>query len=135
MDEDRAMQTGSWAGGIKRLAATSALALGVAVASLITPMGAGEAHAATKLGDVNLRAYCKHVYGPEAIVVLAPFEVKADAYGWRCFVARLGPTTPGSPAFTHISINDACKWQYRKPTAFARYRSFSDAYSWECWLP
>jgi hypothetical protein len=47
------------------------------------------------------------------------------AYDWHC-------TRP--PAVrTSLSVIDLCRWQYRSPTATARYDDFHNPYSWQCW--
>ncbi len=75
--------------------------------------------AGTVLGGVDLLRHCRELYGGAASVRLVDRTVN----GWRCV---------NGAALLSLSVEDACRRQYREPRAIARYRNFNDANTWEC---
>jgi hypothetical protein len=71
------------------------------------------------LGPVDLGRYCQ----------AAGFTgVSLDgltAYDWHCVQPPSGRSS--------LSVIEACRWQYKSPTATARYAEMSDPDSWQCW--
>jgi hypothetical protein len=68
------------------------------------------------LGGVNLEKYCQ---GKHGVLV----KKMHNAYGWRCIVN--GQEVP-------VSIEQACRDQYKDPTAEDRLGDFYNPYSWGC---
>jgi hypothetical protein len=71
------------------------------------------------LGGVDMQGYC-----------MSRGYVRADlqgntAYDWRCVT--------GSGGRDHISMTDACRWQYSRTDVIDRVGDFYNPYSWQCW--
>lgn len=80
----------------------------------------------SSLGGVNLDRYCKAVHGARFKVVL----VGRTAGDWKCTVDRKygGYRYP-------ISVEHACKLQYRRDGLKARALDWNDPLSWRCMQP
>jgi hypothetical protein len=71
------------------------------------------------LGDADLARYCQMHEHAEASLD------GTTAYDWHC-------TRPPALKIS-LSVIDLCRWQYRSPSATARYDDFHNPYSWQCW--
>lgn len=71
------------------------------------------------LGGVDLRAYCV-AKGYEREVLQGD-----TAYDWRC--------EADENERDHISMTDACRWQYGTADVIDRVADFHNPYSWQCW--
>jgi hypothetical protein len=71
------------------------------------------------LGPVDLGRYC------QATGFTGVSLDGHTAYDWHCVQPPSGRSS--------LSVIEACRWQYRSPTATARYVKISDPHSWQCW--
>ena len=97
---------------IKQLLAATTFALGT-----LTYAFPAEAR---ELGGLNLNRYCRHVFkdrGARAV------PVTQNAWGWHC---KLGGD------LVSLSMDNACKWQYRSQRAYAQTSNPADPNSWKC---
>jgi hypothetical protein len=98
------------------------LALALVVGAILfgrQPIPATASVHSTFLGDVDLSEYCR-TQGYQSASLDG-----ATAVDWHC--AR-PPTTKDS-----LSVIDACRQRYHKPSAVARYDDLDNPYSWQCW--
>jgi hypothetical protein len=71
------------------------------------------------LGPADLARYCRtHGYSGAALDGLT-------AYDWHC--------ERSTGQRVSLSVIDACRWQYRRATATARYDDIRIPDSWQCW--
>lgn len=76
------------------------LAVVIAFAGVATPALAKAPN--NNLGGLDLNAYCQHVG------LSNDSHVKPGTQNWYC-------TAKNNDAKNHISIGEACEWQYQKP--------------------
>lgn len=75
-----------------------------------------------RIGGVDLNRYCRQRWGGSNADL-----VERTAWGWRCF--------SGNNRYS-ISVQDACKEQYRSyPVVSAYATNPRDPYSWGCFIP
>jgi hypothetical protein len=95
--------------------------VGAALVALLVAVPATAAE--TRLGGVDLSAYCKSVGYSGGAELTGPRNGPNAAYNWHC---RSGNQT------APISVLDACRREYGDPRATARAANPDDAYSWTC---
>lgn len=71
------------------------------------------------LGAPNLGAWCQHL-GHKGVI-----EVEDTAYGLRCLTQ--------SNSFVHMSVFEACKWQFNRQDVIDSMRDFYNPQDWKCW--
>jgi Helix-turn-helix domain len=91
---------------------------GVLVRSSFAGTGTSMSHSIF-LGDIDLGQFCR-AQGYSGVSLDG-----ATAADWHCFRP---PETRDS-----LSVNEACRQQYQRPGALARYADTLNPYSWQCW--
>jgi hypothetical protein len=71
------------------------------------------------LGHADIQRYCRATGYSGASLD------GSTAYDWHCM-------RPGGSKES-LSVIEACRWQYRRPTAVARYSELHNPSSWQCW--
>lgn len=103
-----------------------ALFAAFAAASLVSfgVSGQGSASASTRVGSVNVEAWCEGNYSYHAYVK------SWSAFGWKC------NPVPNNSYYKSldrdVDMNSACK--VYGPSAFAAYSDVSNPYSWACYV-
>jgi hypothetical protein len=103
-------------------AAVALVAIGAVAGMLVlrSPVQSnGPAARSAFLGEVDLAGYCRS-RGFLNVVLDG-----STAYDWRC----VGANTPKQS----FSVIEACRWQYARPEALARYTDIHNPNSWQCW--
>jgi hypothetical protein len=105
-----------------RIALLGTLLLTIAgVAAVADP-----AHAATRLGGIDMQAACNNQYPGEGR--LARVLVNT-VYGWKC-VTGVVPVAPGN-----ISTWQQCQVQFgANRGVYSSYTTYNNPYSWGCYL-
>jgi len=99
-----------------------AFCLAVFAVGLVTSDVAESRALSRNLGGVNLAGYCQQVVKYSGAELVAN-----NVYGWRCW-----KNEGEFKYWTEITVTGACQWQYKNRYAYARYRSYSNPYSWYC---
>jgi hypothetical protein len=71
------------------------------------------------LGVPNLGAWCQHL-GHKGVTT-----VEQTAYGLRCVTQ--------SNQLVHMSVLDACRWQFNRLDVIDSMRDFYNPQDWKCW--
>jgi hypothetical protein len=88
----------------------------LATSSILFPM---TAQAQRILGGIDLDGYCANRFGTGSKAE----QVENTAWGWRCRIRQ---------DLVTLSMDNACRFQYKNQNAYARPRNERDPYSWEC---
>lgn len=104
--------------------ATWAITLLLVAGSIVT-IGAQPAHAASRLGGLNLQGNCLTNSGWEHYLTVNA----SNAYSWRCNYRHRKTTAWISKGF---DMNAVCRWQYGSG-AWASVSDTKNAYSWSCY--
>lgn len=92
------------------------LVTALATSSILFPM---TAQAQRVLGGIDVNSYCRDRFGNGSQAEL----VENTAWGWRCRIRQ---------DLVTLSMDNACRFQYKNPSVFARPGNPRDPYSWQC---
>lgn len=108
---------------IRRAATLRIFCATILVAAGIGTATAPSGSAATALGGIDISGACADQW-PGTVARL----VSNNVYGWRCRVYY----SVGWRDFG-VDLNRACRTQYGRSNAYAKYGNYNDPYSWRCY--
>jgi hypothetical protein len=94
------------------------LVAALATSSILFPM---TAQAQRLIGGIDVDKYCRDRFGEGSKSEL----VENTAWGWRCRIRQ---------DLVSLSMDNACRFQYKNQNAYARPHNERDPYSWQCFV-